>query len=100
MNGRMVHCKMIIGIDELSQKQDVLTANKESMDLCLSDIAHKFNNILTVIMGNVALAKKQVNQNDKIYEKLTEVELASLQAKKLMQRLQTFPRETLIKGEW
>ena len=69
----------------------------ESADLIAGDIVHKFNNILTVIMGNVSLAKKHANQNDKIYEKLTEVENASMQAKILMQRFQAFSKGTFRK---
>lgn len=84
---------------DITEKRKV---EAEFLNICsiAVEIAHKFNNILTVIMGNISLAKRHANQSDIIYEKLMEVEHASLQAKGLMQRLQAFPREILAKGEW
>ncbi|MFZ7104188.1 MAG: MASE3 domain-containing protein [Peptococcaceae bacterium] len=56
-------------------------------------IAHDFNNILTVIMGNTSLAKKYVAADDKkVYDRLVEIEEASLQAKDLARQLLTYSK--------
>ncbi|MBM3212373.1 PAS domain S-box protein [Candidatus Poribacteria bacterium] len=51
------------------------------------EIAHDFNNKMTVLMGNISLAKMQSNHGDEVYKKLTEAERASLQMKKLTHQL-------------
>jgi PAS domain S-box-containing protein len=73
-------------------EQDLLRAQKlESLGILAGGIAHDFNNILTAIVDNVALARLHTQEN-RVVEKLTKVEKASLQAKNLTQQLLTFSR--------
>jgi PAS domain S-box-containing protein len=79
--------------DKRKMEEDLLRVQKlESIGLLAGGIAHDFNNILTGIMGNVSLAKMQVNSGEKAFERLTVAESACLQAKKLTQQLLTFSK--------
>jgi len=64
----------------------------ESIGILAGGIAHDFNNILMGILGNITLAKMNIGSDDKVIEKLTEAERASLRAKGLTQQLLTFSK--------
>ncbi|MHC4536410.1 MAG: 7TM diverse intracellular signaling domain-containing protein, partial [Planctomycetota bacterium] len=64
----------------------------ESIGVLAGGIAHDFNNILVSIMGNISLAKMDVNQHDTIYKLLEKAENASKRATDLTQQLLTFSR--------
>jgi PAS domain S-box-containing protein len=66
--------------------------NLESLGILAGGIAHDFNNLLTSILGNVSLAKTFARPEDKISERLTIAENASLRAKDLTRQLLTFSR--------
>ncbi len=74
----------IIDKDLLEEK------NLASLRDMAKGIVHDFNNILTAILGNVTLAKMEVNAQDEIYESISEIERASLQARDLTQQLSYF----------
>lgn len=76
-------------ITEKRKIEDALSKIQESGNIySLSrEIAHDFNNKMTVLMGNISLAKMQSNHGDEVYKKLTEAERASLQMKKLTHQL-------------
>lgn len=72
-------------------EEELQKANKlESVGTLAGGIAHDFNNILTAILGNITLAKMDIDQASETYEVLSEVEKASLRAKDLTQQLLTF----------
>lgn len=64
----------------------------ESIGVLAGGIAHDFNNILMGILGNITLAKMYAESDEKIIERLTEAEKASLRAKDLTQQLLTFSK--------
>ncbi|MDL1958432.1 MAG: ATP-binding protein [Deltaproteobacteria bacterium] len=64
----------------------------ESIGILAGGIAHDFNNMLTAILGNISFAKMYANPEDKICERLTEAEKASLLARNLTQQLLTFSK--------
>ncbi len=64
----------------------------ESLGVLAGGIAHDFNNILTAIIGNVSLAKLDLDPSDRFYENLVQVEEASQQAAALTQQLLTFSK--------
>jgi two-component system cell cycle sensor histidine kinase/response regulator CckA len=74
--------------EEERQKADRL----ESLGTLAGGIAHDFNNLLTGIMGNIDLAKRYVEPDSKVVERLTEAETASLRARDLTHQLLTFAR--------
>jgi PAS domain S-box-containing protein len=64
----------------------------ESIGLLAGGIAHDFNNILTAILGNISLAKMDVEPGSGIHDSLEQAEKASLRAKELTQQLLTFSK--------
>ncbi len=98
--GKCTHIIIVARDIENSKKleEHLLKAEKlESLGLLAGGIAHDFNNILTVIIGNNALAKIKANKfSDEIkgqfLEPLTEIDKAYLQAKDLTQQLLTFAK--------
>jgi len=64
----------------------------ESIGLLAGGIAHDFNNILTAFMGNISLSKLYVKPEDKIFERLEEMEKATLRAMDLTGQLLTFSK--------
>ena len=77
----------------LSLEEQVINAHKlESLGLLAGGIAHDFNNYLTVIMGNVSLAKTTCELGDPMHTRLYEVEMAAARARNLTEQLLTFAR--------
>lgn len=76
------------------EEERIKTMKLESVGLLAGGIAHDFNNILTAILGNISLAKMELEANNK--ERLTDIlnksEKASFRAKELTQQLLTFSR--------
>jgi signal transduction histidine kinase/ActR/RegA family two-component response regulator len=68
------------------------TRQLESIGILAGGIAHDFNNLLTAIMGNTSLAKILVSPNDKIHNRLEDIEKASIRARDLTQQLLTFSK--------
>jgi PAS domain S-box-containing protein len=64
----------------------------ESLGVLAGGIAHDFNNILTGILGNVTIARKMVNEDDKVTQRLNECEKATRRAAELTQQLLTFAK--------
>jgi two-component system cell cycle sensor histidine kinase/response regulator CckA len=90
-----------IGIVELTQditekrrmEAELFKAKKlESIGILAGGIAHDYNNLLSVIMGNLSLALSNSKPRDRTYECLIEARDASIQAKDLIQQLFTFSR--------
>jgi two-component system cell cycle sensor histidine kinase/response regulator CckA len=81
-------------ITERRRMQDeLLKAQKlESLGLLAGGIAHDFNNILTGIVGNLSIARLQIDPSHKIVKRLEQSEKAALQATGLTQQLLTFAR--------
>lgn len=70
---------------------EIIRSHKlESLMLLAGGIAHNFNNILTSILGNIALAR--ITSPDKIMDRLAEAEKAALLAKELSQELLNFAK--------
>jgi PAS domain S-box-containing protein len=79
--------------EKRKMEEELLKAQKlESIGILAGGIAHDFNNLLTAILGNISLSKMYVSEGDKIHQKLTEAEKASLRARDLTQQLLTFSR--------
>lgn len=62
----------------------------ESLSSFAGGIAHEYNNILTAIIGNLALAKMYAKPGYEVYDVLIEAEKASLRAKDLTWQLLSF----------
>ncbi|OPY79530.1 MAG: Blue-light-activated protein [Syntrophorhabdus sp. PtaU1.Bin153] len=70
---------------------ELLKAQKlESIGILAGGVAHDFNNILTVIMGNISLARSCLMGQDVVSQRLAEAEKACIRAKDLTRQLLTF----------
>jgi len=94
--GRGVLCAAVRDITERKRMEEELLKSRklESVGILAGGIAHDFNNILTAVLGNISLAKADINGEDKteITRILTEAENASLRAKGLTGQLLTFSK--------
>ena len=81
-------------ISELRQaRQDFLKNQKiEALGVLAGGLAHDFNNILTIILGNVSLARLQLHDPEKVTKQLEKAENATARAKDLAEQLLTFAR--------
>lgn len=70
----------------------IKTSKLESLGILAGGIAHDFNNILTAIIGNIHLAKMNIDRNIETYEILNEAEMAAGRASELTQQLLTFSK--------
>ena len=75
-------------IEEELQKAQKL----ESLSILAGGIAHDFNNLLTGILGNISLAKINIDPESKIFRVLVEAENAAIKTKSLTQQLLTFAK--------
>ncbi|MBA4389960.1 MAG: hypothetical protein C0399_03380 [Syntrophus sp. (in: bacteria)] len=79
--------------EKRKMEEELLTIRKlESVGTLAGGIAHDFNNILAVILGNISFAKTFIDPENKVYERLTDAEDATLRGKDLTYRLLTFSR--------
>ena len=79
-------------------EEELLKAQRfESLGFLAGGIAHAFNNILMVIMGNVYLAKALLSPADKAYERLARTEESALKAKDLTRQFLAFAKEGVPK---
>ncbi|MCP4762345.1 MAG: PAS domain S-box protein, partial [archaeon] len=81
--------------EKMKLQQESLKAQKiESIGVLAGGIAHDFNNLLTAIMGNISIAKLEVdNKNfEELIAILEEAESASFKAKALTKQLLTFSK--------
>lgn len=75
------------------------SAKMEAMVTLIGGIAHNFNNRMAGIMGNIFLAKKEVEKSSKISERLNTIESSSLQMAELIKQLVTFTQGELHQNE-
>jgi PAS domain S-box-containing protein len=64
----------------------------ESLGVLAGGLAHDFNNILTVIAGNISLIKMNTSHTDTFYQLLQQAETACFSARDITQQLLTFSR--------
>ncbi len=77
--------------DKKHMEQDLLRIQKlESLGTLAGGLSHDFNNILTTIMGNISLAKIDIEPDTRLYKLLDEAESATYRAKELTNRFTTF----------
>jgi len=64
----------------------------ESLGILAGGIAHDFNNILTAVVGNLSLAKRHIDPENKAFQLLTQMEKSLSRAQCLTQQLLTFAK--------
>jgi len=77
--------------EKLRMERELLKTQKlESVGLLAGGIAHDFNNILSAILGNIDLAIRCLDPEQRVVPLLVEAKKASMRAKDLTQQLLTF----------
>jgi PAS domain S-box-containing protein len=80
--------------------EEILKSKKlESIGILAGGIAHDFNNFLSVIMGNIMLALKEVSPGEKVYKSLVKAQEVSLKAVDLASKFITFSRGGWLRKE-
>jgi PAS domain S-box-containing protein len=82
-------------VDEIRQRklveEELLRGRKlESLGVLAGGIAHDFNNFLTIIYGNIALAKMKLKPGDPVVDILEQATVACKRATSLASQLLTF----------
>jgi len=79
--------------DALSEETEINRHRTlDSIAALSGGIAHDYNNLLTAIIGNITLARRYLDPDDKAFRLLDQALQASDAAKKLTQKLITFSR--------
>jgi len=73
-------------------EEHIRSQKLESLGNLAGGLAHDFNNILTVIMGNISLARLDAEEGKDVIGRLDEAERASLRARDLAYQLLTFSK--------
>jgi signal transduction histidine kinase/ActR/RegA family two-component response regulator len=74
-------------------EEEVLRARKlESLGVLAGGIAHDFNNFLTVVLGNIGLARMELDPGAPFLETLDQTEIACQRAMRLSSQLLTFAK--------
>jgi PAS domain S-box-containing protein len=71
----------------------------EAIGKLAGGVAHDFNNILTVIMGNASLALMEVGKDDALRQEIEEIRKAGERAVSLTRQLLAFSRKQIIQPE-
>jgi PAS domain S-box-containing protein len=75
------------------REEELLRLSKlESVTVLAGGVAHDFNNILASIVGNLSLAKAKTSTSSDVHDMLSDIELASERARKLVKQLLTFAK--------
>ncbi len=94
-NSKLLGVVLVIRDDteKRQMQQELVKGQKlESVGVLAGGIAHDFNNILTAIIGNLSLAKLQLDAAHPSYVRIENAEKASARAQDLTQQLLTFSK--------
>ena len=78
--------------DKIAEDELQKIRNLESIAALSGGVAHDYNNLLTVIIGNISFIQSYIEPDQMIYGLLDEALEASMTAKSLTQKLITFSR--------
>ncbi len=81
---------------ETLQKLLIQAQKMESIGRLAGGVAHDFNNMLSVIIGQADLAMSQVDENSQLHSDLEEIELAAKRSAALTQQLLAFARKQTV----
>lgn len=96
IDGRLVRLQIATDISQLKKmEEDLLQARKmEAVGHLAGGVAHEFNNVLAIIIGNVELMLSDVNKNSPLHKNVNEILSASLRARDVVKQLLNFSRKS------
>jgi PAS domain S-box-containing protein len=92
---------VVVAVRDISERKKLQEQLQQAMKMeaigrLAGGVAHDFNNILTVISGNVGLARRQLSSSDPLADCLDQVMKASDSAAALTRQLLAFSRKQII----
>jgi len=75
------------------------TQKLEALGRLAGGIAHDFNNIISVVLGQAALAQRKLTKDDPLYSDLAKIIRAGERAASLTQKLLTFGRSNVAQND-
>ncbi len=75
-----------------AQDQMLRVQKMEAVGLLASGVAHDFNNVLTIILGNVFLARQDASEDSELAHELEQIEIATKRARNMVGQILTFAR--------
>jgi signal transduction histidine kinase/CheY-like chemotaxis protein len=94
-DGRLVRLQIATDITNLKKmEEDLHQARKmEAVGILAGGIAHEFNNVLGIIIGNAEMALNDVEKWHPLNQNLSEIKSASLRARDVVKQLLNFSRK-------
>ncbi|MEM1181400.1 MAG: ATP-binding protein [Acidobacteriota bacterium] len=90
---RLLRCVMLdVTVAKQVQEDQVRRRQLEAVGTLAGGIAHDFNNLLTTVLGNLSLARMEVEEGGDPSELLDQIDLAGQDARRLSHQLLTFAR--------
>ncbi len=87
-----VHVMRDITLEKRTEEELKKTHKLESLGILAGGLAHDFNNILSVLWGNIQMADMNAEQPERIREFLAEAESSCLRARDLVKQLSIFAK--------
>lgn len=96
IDGRLVRLQIATDITHLKKmEEDLLQARKmEAVGHLAGGVAHEFNNVLAIIIGNVELMLGDVDKHAPLQKNVSEILSASLRARDVVKQLLNFSRKS------
>ncbi len=88
-----------VHIQQLMRQQLQESQHLESLGYLTSGIAHEFNNLLTVILGNAQILSGELSDKKEVAMQLEMIEKASLGGAQLVSKLLAFSRNQSLQNE-
>lgn len=97
-DGRLVRLQIAADVTELNKMEEQLQQSQkmEAVGRLAGGVAHDFNNMLSIISGNIEMVLEDVNPDDPVVENLQEIQKATQRSTDLTRQLLAFARKQTI----